>query len=243
MIGEFDAIIMAGGKGTRLLPYTAALPKPLVPLGNAPVLELILRQLQGYGFRHVCLAVNHLHHLIEAYFGAGESIGLRIEYAVEDEPLGTCGPVSRVLDRMTGDFLLMNGDLVTDLDLAALRRQHLAQGPAATVSALQRTSQLGFGVLDVDTRGRVMQVREKPVTEHLMSMGIYLLKREAVRPFLEPGRAMDMPDLLTAMVSAGAAVDTYVATCNWLDIGTPEDYAQAQNFAVGRLDRLLPERP
>lgn len=119
MIGEFDAIIMAGGKGTRLLPYTAALPKPLVPLGKVPVLELILRQLRGYGFRHVCLAVNHLHRLIQAYFGDGESMGLRIDYAVENEPLGTCGPVSRILDRMAGDFLLMNGDLVTDLDLAA----------------------------------------------------------------------------------------------------------------------------
>ena len=124
----------------------------------------------------------------------------------------------------------------------ALRSQHLARASAATVSALRRTWQLEIGVLEVDAQGRLIQMREKPVTEHLTSMGIYLLKREAVRPFLEPGRAMDMPDLLTAMVSAGAAVDTYVATCNWLDIGTPEDYAQAQNFAVGRLDRLLPEQ-
>jgi NDP-sugar pyrophosphorylase family protein len=242
MIGELDAIIMAGGKGTRLLPYTAALPKPLVPVGGAPVLELILRQLQGHGFRRVCLAVNHMHHLIQAYFGDGESMGLGIEYAVEDEPLGTCGPVSCVIDRMAGDFLLMNGDLVTDLDLAALRRQHLTRAAAATLSALRRASQLEFGVLEVDAEGRLTQVREKPVTEHLMSMGIYLLKREAVRPFLEPGKAMDMPDLLTAMVSAGIAVDTHVVTCNWLDIGTPEDYARAQSFAASGLDRLLPER-
>ena len=242
MSGEFDAIIMAGGKGARLLPYTAAMPKPLVPLGDVTVLELILRQLRGYGFRHVCLAVNHLHHLIEAYFGAGESIGLRIDYSVEDQPLGTCGPLSRVLDRMAGDFLLMNGDLVTDLDLAALRRQHQTRAAAATVSALQRTWQLEFGVLEVDARGRLMQVREKPVTEHLTSMGIYLLKRETVRPFLEPGRAMDMPDLLTAMVSAGVLVDNYVSDCNWLDIGTPEDYAQAQRLVAGGLDRLLPEQ-
>jgi NDP-sugar pyrophosphorylase family protein len=242
MIGELDAIIMAGGKGTRLLPYTAALPKPLVPLGGAPVLELILRQLQGHGFQRICLAVNHMHHLIQAYFGDGESMGLRIEYAVEDEPLGTCGPVSRVLDRMAGDFLLMNGDLVTDLDVAALRRQHVTRAAALTVLALRRASQLEFGVLEVDAEGRITRVREKPVTEHLMSMGVYLLKRETVRPFLEPGRAMDMSELLTAMISAGVAVDTYVATCNWLDIGTPGDYAQAQSFAVGGLDRLLPER-
>ena len=242
MIGEFDAIIMAGGKGTRLLPYTATLPKPLVPLGEAPVLELILRQLRGYGFRHVCLAVNHLHHLIQAYFGDGESMGLRIDYAVENEPLGTCGSVSGILDRMAGDFLLMNGDLVTDLDLAALRSQHLARASAATVSALRRTWQLEIGVLEVDAQGRLIQMREKPVTEHLMSMGIYLLKREAVRPFLEPGRAMDMPDLLRAMVSGGIMVDTYIASCNWLDIGTPEDYAQAQSFVAGGLDRLLPGR-
>lgn len=240
MTGKLEAIVMAGGRGTRLMPYTAVIPKPLVPIADVPVLELILRQLQGYGFRHVCLAVNHLYHLIQAYFGDGESLGLRIEYAVEDEPLGTCGPVSRVLDRMAADFLLMNGDVVTDLDLAAFRAQHLARDAAATVAALRRTSHLEFGILEVDAEGHLTEVREKPVSEHLVSMGIYFLKREAVRPFLRPGGRMDVPDLLSAMISAKVAIDTHVATCNWVDIGTPEDYARAQGFAAGALRGLLP---
>ena len=231
---------MAGGKGTRLLPYTAVLPKTLMPLGDGPVLELILRQLHATGIRRVCLAVNHLHHLIQAFFGDGAAVGLRLEYAVEDTPLGTCGPVSLILDRMGEDFLVMNGDLVTDLDLAALWAQHRASEAAVTVAAIRRTSRLDFGVLEADAAGRLTSVREKPATEHLMSMGVYVLKREAVRPFLDPGKAMDMPDLLTAMIAAGVAVDTHVATCTWLDIGSPDDYAQAQRIVAGGIDRLLP---
>jgi NDP-mannose synthase len=240
MSGMLDAVVMAGGKGTRLLPYTAVLPKPLVPLGDGPVLELILRQLRATGVRHVCLAVNHLHHLIRAFFGDGASLGLRLEYAVEDIPLGTCGPVSSILDRMGEDFLLMNGDLVTDVDLAALWARHRARGAAVTVAAIRRTSRLDFGVLYADAEGRLTRVCEKPATEHLMSMGIYVVKREAVRPFLEPGKPMDMPDLLTAMITAGATVDTYVATCLWLDIGSPDDYAQAQKIVAGGMQQLLP---
>ena len=236
----FDAIVMAGGKGTRLLPYTAVLPKPLMPLGDAPVLELILRQLRAHGIQRVCLAVNHLRHLIQAFFGNGASVGLEIEYAVEDIPLGTCGPVSQVIDSMTDDFLLLNGDLVTDLDIRSVLVQHRQRGAALTVAVLQRTSQLEYGVLDVDGDGRVTSIREKPVTHHLMSMGIYALRREAVRPFLKFGEPLDVPDLVAAMIAAGEHVDAYLASCKWLDIGRPADYEKAQQIAAGGLHHLLP---
>lgn len=233
-----DAIVMAGGKGTRLLPYTAVLPKPLMPLGDAPVLELLLRQLRAHGSRRVCLAVNHLRHLIQAYFGEGAGLGLEIEYAVEPEPLGTCGPVYQVLDRMDDDFLLLNGDLVTDLDFAALRRRHLASGADATVAALPRRTQLEFGVLEADASGRLVAIREKPMTEHLLSMGVYVLRREAIRRFLQPGRRFDMPDLLAAMMRGGAIVECHVTDCTWLDIGRPDDYAQAQDLVAKGAGRL-----
>jgi NDP-sugar pyrophosphorylase family protein len=239
-VSAVNAIVMAGGKGTRLYPYTAVLPKPLMPVGDAPVLELLLRQLSAHGVRHVYLAVNHLRHLIQAFFGNGSALGLNIEYAVEDTPLGTCGPVAGVLDHMDDDFLLLNGDLVTDLDFSAMRARHLAQGADATVAGLWRKVQVEFGVLDTDASGRLIGVREKPVTEYLMSMGVYMLRRDAIRPFLTPGAPLNMPDLLTAMVGAGAHVDCHVTSCEWLDIGRPDDYALAQKKVADGIGNLLP---
>ena len=119
-----QAIIMAGGKGTRLHPYTAVFPKPLMPLGDVPVLELLLRQLSSFGIVDVVIAVNHLRHLIQAFFGNGASLGMSISYATEDRPLGTCGPVAQVLEEMTDDFLLLNGDLLTNLDFSGLLDRH-----------------------------------------------------------------------------------------------------------------------
>jgi NDP-sugar pyrophosphorylase family protein len=240
--GNLDAIVMAGGKGTRLLPYTAVLPKPLMPLGDAPVLQLILRQLHAHGMGRVCLAVNHLRHLIQAFFGDGSAFDLHIEYATEDQPLGTCGPVAGLLDRMGEDFVLLNGDLVTDLDIRALRAHHRATGGAVTVAVLRRTSRLEFGVLEVDPGGRVTTIREKPTAEHLISMGVYVMSRESVRRFLVPGEPRDMPDLLTAMIAAGARVEAYHAHCEWLDIGCPADYARAQRIVADGMHALLPVR-
>jgi len=219
---------MAGGKGKRLAPYTTVLPKPLMPLGDAPVLEYLLRKLHGHGVRRVCLAVNHLRHLIQAFFGDGRSLGLEIVYAVEDTPLGTCGPVAQVLDRMSDRFLLLNGDLVTDLDMADLLAQHERTDAAATVAVRPHTSQLEFGVLDVDANDRVLAIREKPRTEHLISMGVYALTRERIRPHVRLDAALDMPQLLQALADGGDPVLAYRSDCQWLDIGKPDDYLQAQ---------------
>jgi NDP-sugar pyrophosphorylase family protein len=222
-----DAIIMAGGRGKRLMPYTTVLPKPLMPLGDAPVLEYLLRRLHAQGIRRVCLAVNHLHHLIQAFFGDGASLGLSIEYAVENTPLGTCGPVSQVLDRMADRFLLLNGDLITNLDLTEVMTEHHARDAAATVAVIKRSVQLDYGALDIDDSGRVTAIREKPTTDYMVSMGVYALTRDSLRPFLAPNVALDMPDLLNTMLSAGCRVHAYRAHCDWLDIGRPEDYARA----------------
>jgi NDP-sugar pyrophosphorylase family protein len=226
--GSIQAIIMAGGKGTRLAPYTTVLPKPLMPLGDAPVLEHLLRQLRCHGIRRVCLAVNHLHHLIQAFFGDGRALGMEIAYALEDKPLGTCGPVAQVLNQMAECFLLLNGDLVTDLDVLDLLGQHAQSGAVATVAGIRHISQLEFGVLDLDCEGRLVRVREKPRTEHLISMGVYALSRERIRPHLRPGEPLDMPQLLQRLMDAGESVNAYQANCEWLDIGNPQDYARAQ---------------
>jgi NDP-mannose synthase len=230
--GRFDAIVMAGGQGKRLMPYTTILPKPLMPLGEAPVLEHLLRELRAHGIRHVCLAVNHLHHLIRAFFGNGGALDLSIEYVVENAPLGTGGPVSQILDRMSDDFLVLNGDLVTDLNLADVMANHKRRQAAATVAVLKRTIQVEYGVLDTDGSGNVKAIREKPVTEHLVSMGVYALHRDSLREFLPEGKKIDMPELLSAMIAAGHAVNAYFAECDWLDIGRPEDYAQALSMVA-----------
>lgn len=230
--GPIEAIVMAGGKGTRLMPYTTVLPKPLMPLGDAPVLEYLLRKLHAHGVRRVCLAVNHLHHLIQAFFGNGSALGLSIEYAVENTPLGTCGPVSQVLDRMNDRFLLLNGDLVTDLDLADLMSEHCRREADATVSVLRKSTQIEYGVIDADTEDWITGIREKPRTDYLVSMGVYALTRESLRDYVTPGKALDMPDLLHAMMRSGKRVHAYRANCEWLDIGRPEDYARAQSMVA-----------
>lgn len=225
-----QAILMAGGKGTRLHPYTAVLPKPLVPVGDKPVLEWLLLHLRRHGIRSVVLAVNHLRHLIQSFFGDGSTIGMRIHYAVEDTPLGTSGPIGAVLDRTAADFLVLNGDLLTDIDVTAFLAHHLARGADATVATALRRQQFEYGVLDVDADGSLLAYREKPSTEHLVSLGLYALRREAVRGLIRPGERQDMPDLLLRLAAEHCRVIAWRSECLWLDIGRPDDYAHAQSL-------------
>lgn len=228
---DFQAVLMAGGRGTRLFPYTAVLPKPLLPVGDKPVLELLLLHLRQHGIRSIVIAVNHLRHLIQSFFGDGSALDMRIEYAVEDRPLGTCGPIGAVLDRMQPDFLLLNGDLLTDVDVTAFLAEHRATNAAATVAGAQRFQQMEYGVLDVDVTGKLLSYREKPRTEWVVSMGMYALRRDSLRAFVPPGRPLDMPDLLLALIGAGYEVRTWQTNCLWLDIGRPDEYARAQALA------------
>jgi NDP-sugar pyrophosphorylase family protein len=224
------AIVMAGGKGSRLHPYSALLPKPLMPLGEMPVLEILLRRLRAAGIEEAIIAVNHLRHLIEAFFDDGSRFGLRITYSVEDRSLGTAGPMAAVIDRLGEDFLLTNGDLLTTLDIGAMILAHRAARADATIGAYERQVKLDFGLLEVDSRMRMVGYREKPSMRHLVSMGIYVLNAAAVRPYLTPGEPLDMPQLVQAMAAAGREVLCHRQDCFWLDIGRPEDFALAQEM-------------
>jgi len=219
---------MAGGKGSRLHPYSALFPKPLMPLGDKPVLEILLHQLSMAGVTEVILAVNHLRHLIEAFFGDGSRFGLTVTYSVEDRPLGTAGPIGLVLDQLGEDFILANGDLLTTLDMGAMLADHRTQRADATIGAYRRELRSEFGLLEVDDAMRMTGYREKPVYQHLVSMGIYVLRRDAVRPFIMSGQHLDMPALMQAMQGSGRLVLCHRQDCFWLDIGRPEDFAQAQ---------------
>jgi NDP-sugar pyrophosphorylase family protein len=223
-----QALIMAGGKGSRLYPYSAALPKPLMPLGDKPVLEILLNRLRAAGITEIILAVNHLRHLLEAFFGDGSRFGVSVSYSFEEQPLGTAGPIGLVLDRLEDTFMLMNGDLLTTLDLKAMLADHRTRNADATIGVYQRELRSEFGLLDVDESMRMIGYREKPIHRQLVSMGVYALRRDAVRPYIVPGTHLDMPALMQSMQEADGKVFCHQQKCFWLDIGRPEDFAEAQ---------------
>jgi len=235
------AIIMAGGKGTRLAPYTAVLPKPLMPLGDMPILELILRQLKHYGVSEVILAVNHLSHIIRAFFDDGQRLGMRISYSYEDHPLGTAGPLGAAIDELSEHFLLLNGDLLCNLDFGHFVASHLEHGAQASIATYVREIKSDFGVLSIDAERNLVGYSEKPVYRHEVSMGLYVLSREAVRGHVRPNEYLDMPDLIKLMLDAGQRVYAYEASGLWLDIGRPDDYAKAQDLFAAQRATFLPE--
>lgn len=224
------AVILAGGKGTRLHPYSAVLPKPLMPLGDIPVLELLLRQLRAVDVHEVFLAVNHQRHLIEAFCGDGSRFGLRIRYSLEDKPLGTAGPIAAVIDELGDNFIVTNGDLLTSCNIEAMMRFHHDVRAAATIGVYSREVKIDFGVIEVDDDMRMINYIEKPAYQNLVSMGIYVLNATAIRPFLSSGEYLDMPVLMKNLHDAGADVRCFRNEGFWLDIGRPEDFSQAQKI-------------
>lgn len=233
------AVILAGGKGTRLAPYTATFPKPLVPLGDMPVLEIVLRQLRNHGVTDVTLTVNHLATLLQAYFGDGERFGLRVEYSLEDQPLGTAGPLAQI-GSLNGTFLVLNGDLLTDLDYSAMLAQHRQSGALVTVGLYERTHTVDFGVVETDADDCVRRYIEKPSYDYLVSMGVYVME-PAVLELIDAGERVDLPVLVQRLLERGMQVRSYRHTGYWLDIGRPDDYERAQNDFVTMRSLLLGE--
>jgi NDP-sugar pyrophosphorylase family protein len=229
------AVILAGGRGTRLRPYTITVPKPLVPVGEQAILEIVLRQLRRAGVDQVRMAVNHMAELIMAFFGDGNKFGLAISYAIEDEPLGTVGPLRRMAD-LPENFLVLNGDVLTDLDYAALYRAHVASGARLTLSACRRREKVDFGVLELDAgRGRLVGFREKPVHEFDVSMGVYVFHREVLQR-IPAGRPYGLDELVLEMLGAGVPVHAHPFDGYWLDLGRADDYERA-NREVDRFVR------
>jgi NDP-sugar pyrophosphorylase family protein len=242
MEGERDlhAVILAGGKGTRLRPYTTVLPKPLVPIGDdCAVLEIVLRQLSRQGFRSATLTIGHLASLIQAYVGDGSQWGIEVTYAVESEPLGTIGPVARILDTLPDHFLVLNGDVLTDLDFAALLRGHVASGLGLTVATYQRETTIDFGVMEVD-RGRIVGFREKPSLDWSVSMGVYGISR-ATLDHVPKGVPFGFDDLMHLLIERGDLPASHLHTGYWLDIGRPEDYERANRDFESLRPVLLPD--
>ena len=224
------AVVLAGGKGTRLAPYTKILPKPLVPIGDMPVLEILLRQMKSAGVENVFLTVGHLSELIRAFFQEGQRFGLQIEYSIESEPLGTAGPLSLIADRIDETFIVMNGDVLTTLDLRELVRAHHKSGAAATIASHGRSVKIDLGVLQFNGSDELTGYIEKPTYDFFVSMGIYVFEPRVLE-YIPYNQYLDFPDLVLKMIACGEQVNGFRFDGYWQDLGRVEDYEQAvQDF-------------
>jgi NDP-mannose synthase len=231
------AVILAGGKGVRLRPYTTALPKPLVPIGDRyAILEIVLQQLAASGFTSVTLAINHLGSLIRAFVGDGSRWGLDVAYVEESTPLSTVGPLFGLKDRLPEQFLVMNGDVLTDLSYSDLMHTHALIGAPLTVATAVRTVHIDFGVLTVESQ-RLRGFIEKPTYNYPVSMGVYGMSRATLEPY-PVGMPFGFDQLIIDLLKRGSYPACYPFDGFWLDIGRPEDYDEA-NRDFGRLEPLL----
>jgi NDP-mannose synthase len=238
-----QAVILAGGKGTRLRPYTTVLPKPLMPIGDYPILEIILRQLRHAGVDRVILAVGYMSQLFQAFLGDGSRYGLMIEYSFETEPLGTAGPLALALNALDEDFIIMNGDLLTTVDYAKLFAFHQAQRAAATIGLYPRSVKIDFGLIEQDATGKLSNYIEKPTYEFTVSMGINVLNTAAIRPYIIAGEYLDLPTLMMRLHADGHPVYCHRQNCYWLDMGRVEDYHLANEIFDADPSRFLPDPP
>ena len=218
-------LILAGGLGMRLRPYTTILPKPLMPLGDKPILERLIIQLKENNFKTVFFSVGYLSSLIRAYFGDGKKWGLEINYIQEDKRLGTAGPLS-LLPEMTEPFLVLNGDLVTNLNFEDILNYHYRQKSILTIGVHELKYQLPLGFLEINRNKKIVDYIEKPIKKYNMSMGIYVCSPN-ILSFIKPNKYLDFPDLTKKILMAGEKVSGYFNNSYWLDIGRPEEYEKA----------------
>ena len=233
------AVILAGGRGSRLKPFTVVIPKPLVPIGEMPILEILIRQLTAQGFDWITLSVGYLSTLIEAYCGDGSRWDVRLDYVREAEPLGTAGFLGSVDDLGEDRLLVVNGDTLTDLDMGQIYQNH-DPSDAATICSNRRSSTVEFGVLDADDSGRLRSYTEKPTMHYEVSMGVNVLSAWAIAEFVEPGARLEMPDLLRRFQEADRIVRVRHTDAYWLDMGRMSDLETAvETFSLDP-GRFLP---
>jgi NDP-sugar pyrophosphorylase family protein len=231
------AVVLAGGKGTRLAPYTKVLPKPLMPIGeDMPILEILLRQLKRHGVNEVTLAVGYSAGLLRAFFQDGKRLGLTLKYSFEDRPLGTAGPLA-LIPAPREPFLVTNGDVLTTLDFSALIEHHRRSRAVATIASYVKQVRIDLGVIQSGPSQEVVGYSEKPTYSFLVSMGIYVFEPR-VLSYIVPGEHLDFPDLVLRMVGGGEVIQSFPFDGYWMDLGRVEDYEQAV-ADFGRLRPLL----
>ena len=234
------AVILAGGKGTRLRPYTTTIPKPLVPVGDMSIMEIVVFQLKENGFDHITMAVNHQAQLIRAFFEDGKRWGIKIDYSMEDQPLSTMGPL-QLVDDLPDYYLVMNGDILTDINYAGFYQLHVDSGAIGTIATYERESKIDFGVIHYDgERNLINGFIEKPIEHVSVSMGIYAFSKEVMN-YIPKNVAFGFDDLMLRLIAEKQDIRAFPFDGYWLDIGRPDDYDKANNEVDDILARLLPE--
>lgn len=233
------AIVLAGGKGTRMAPYTNILPKPLLPIDDMPILEVLIRQMKRCGIEEVILTVGHMAYLLESYFKDGSYYGVDISYSKEDEPLGTAGPLS-LLEGLDETFLVMNGDILTTLNFGNLIKYHRDRGGVATVATHRKKVNIDLGVVHVNGGDEIENYTEKPSMDFRVSMGIYVFEPTVLK-YIPEGEYLDFPDLVLKLIAAGERVISYAFDGYWQDLGRHEDYQEAWQDFRHMKDEILGE--
>lgn len=233
---KLTAVVLAGGQGNRLKPQTDETPKPLMPVGGKPVVEILLRQMQRTGVVKAYLAVNHLAEKIESALGDGSRIGLDISYSREEKALSTVGPL-KLIDNLPEHFIVANADVITDLDFAKFYQQHLGSKADLTIASYERTSKADYGVLSVDESGRVVGFNEKPVFNFTVSMGIYLFSKKILN-YVPMNKAFGFDSLMFELLDKKLVINTFPYQGYWLDIGRHDDYGRA-NEEIEKIKYLL----
>lgn len=219
------AVILAGGKGTRLKPYTISLPKPLVPIGEMPILEIIIRKLATAGFDHITITINHMAEIIKAFCGDGSKWGIKIDYSLEDKPLSTMGPLKLIKD-LPENFLVMNGDVLTDLNLEEFYNYHCKQSNIFTVSGYIREQKVDYGVLECNDKNQLVKFIEKPTNTYQVSMGVYMANKKILE-LIPQDTFYGFDHLMLDLIKTGNPACVKVHDGYWLDIGRPDDYEKA----------------
>lgn len=233
------AVVLAGGKGTRLAPFTTVLPKPLMPIGDMPILEVLLRQMKRAGIDDVILTVGHLSELMKTFFQDGSRFGLQVSYSFEEKPLGTAGPLSLV-SGLNETFLVTNGDVLTTLRFQDLITFHKEQNAVATIAVHQRKVKIDLGVIQWNGGPCIMDYIEKPTYDYCVSMGVYVFEPK-VLDYIPHDQYMDFPSLVLKMIAAGEKIVGYKYDGYWQDLGRPDDYEIATTDFERLRDQFLPE--
>lgn len=232
------ALILAGGKGRRLLPYTTTIPKPLVPIGDHAILEIVVKQLKSNGFNEIIMATGHLGELIMAFFEDGQEYDVKIKYTKEAKPLGTAGPLAQIKDDIDDSFLMMNGDILTTLDYSELIKYHKEREGIATVALKKREVNIDFGVTEINKDKEIVNYTEKPTHDYLVSTGVYVFDKR-IFEYVNPDEYLDFPDLVLKLLKNHEKINGYIFDGYWLDIGRPDDYERANREIEEIYDKLF----
>lgn len=237
-MSKIQAVILAGGQGSRLRPYSTVLPKALMPVGELPIAEIIIRQLRHHGITHIAIATGHLSGLIQSFFGDGRRWGVNIKYIFEDKPLGTAGAL-KLVENPEDNFLVMNADILTDVNFKDLFAFHKKKKAQATIMCKERVVKTDFGVVEIDQDDQLVDYIEKPEHRSYVSTGINILAKEC-RKYIKPNEFLGIPDLMLRLKKADRKIGCFKMSGLWLDLGRLDDLEAAQDVFDKNRQKFLP---